>query len=154
MNCRRRCCCCYNSVCYYWSPFLALPSPAIPSFSASVKCLESVTERERERVNVHSLFGSVCVCEHMLPVEALPNTLLQCCPILDDSIRHHFYYYDWSCVFIFYCFFVLLCGKVGAVAVAVAVALTHPAGHFWLLLLRQGSSAFTLYLIFTCSSDL
>lgn len=59
----------------------------------------------------------------MLPVEAL-NTLLQCCPILDDSIRHHFYYYDWSCVFIFYCFFVLLCGKVGAVAVEALHSLT------------------------------
>lgn len=70
----------------------------------------------------HSL--TVCARAHAARPSTAKHTAPLCCPILDDSIRHHFYYYDWSCVFIFYCFFVLLCEKVGAVAVEALHSLT------------------------------
>lgn len=72
-------------------------------------------------MNVHSLFNSVC--EHMLPVEAL-NTLLHCAvqfsmtPSVITSITMT------GAVCSFFTVFVLLCGKVGAVAVEALHSLT------------------------------
>lgn len=99
--------------------------PPLPRYPFLFSKCEVSGVCDRKRVNVHSLFGSVCVCEHMLPVQALPNTLLHCAVqfSMTPSVITSITMTGAVCSF-FTVFFVLLCGKVGAVAVEALHSLT------------------------------